>query len=122
MFDEGRHICCSAQVDRDVAKCHSEMTALEAEMLANVGDQTTVEKSAQRTLKDVNSTRQKVQEHYVQAVQLQNELAKIKVDLLNTEVGVTRVHSSGQASPLFPVRVLLVHVLSWGPRLTRTVI
>lgn len=75
-----------ARVDRDVAKCHSEMTALEAEMLANVSDQTTVEKSAQRTLKDVNATRQKVQEHYVQAVQLQNELAKIKVDLLNTQV------------------------------------
>jgi uncharacterized protein YkwD len=55
-------------------------------MLANVSDQTTVEKSAQRTLKDVNATRQKVQEHYVQAVQLQNELAKIKVDLLNTQV------------------------------------
>jgi hypothetical protein len=67
-------------------RCHSEMMALEAEMLANVSDQTTVEKGAQRTLKDVNVTRTQVQEHYVTAVQLQNELAKIKVDLLNTQV------------------------------------
>ena len=55
-----------------------------------MSDQTTVEKSAQRTLQDVNSARAKVQEHYVQAVQLQNELAKIKVDVLNTQVRIQR--------------------------------
>mmetsp|Transcript_21916 Transcript_21916/g.41797 ORF Transcript_21916/g.41797 Transcript_21916/m.41797 type:complete len:894 (+) Transcript_21916:65-2746(+) len=73
------------RVDRDIAKCAKEIQQLETEMLNNVSDQTTVEKSAQKTLQEVNKARAQVQQYYTQVVQLQNELAKIKVDILNTQ-------------------------------------
>mmetsp|Transcript_9071 Transcript_9071/g.15585 ORF Transcript_9071/g.15585 Transcript_9071/m.15585 type:complete len:897 (+) Transcript_9071:228-2918(+) len=80
-----------ARVDKDIAKCNQEITVLEQEMLNNVSDQTTVEKSAQKTLQEVNGARKKVQEHYEQSVALQNELAKIKVDILNTQAHNTKL-------------------------------
>jgi hypothetical protein len=39
----------------------------------------------------VNAARKKVQEHYEQSVALQNELAKIKVDILNTQAHNTKL-------------------------------
>uniref|UniRef100_A0A7S0QXY1 Coiled-coil domain-containing protein 40 n=1 Tax=Pyramimonas obovata TaxID=1411642 RepID=A0A7S0QXY1_9CHLO len=80
-----------ARVDKEVDKCNQEITALEQEMLNNVSDQTTVEKSAHKTLQEVNAARKKVQEHYEQSVALQNELAKIKVDILNTQAHNTKL-------------------------------
>jgi len=72
-------------IDKDIVKCNQEIQHLETEMLNNLSDQTTVEKSAQKTAQNVQKTRQQVQEHHMQSVQLQNELSKIKVDILNTQ-------------------------------------
>lgn len=73
------------RVDNDIVKCNQEIQQLEADMLNNLSDQTTVEKSAQKTAQTVQKTRGIVQEHHIQSVQLQNELSKIRVDILNTQ-------------------------------------
>eukprot|EP00854_Cymbomonas_tetramitiformis_P019643 gene19643-23495_t len=73
------------RVDNDIVKCNQEIQQLEADMLNNLSDQTTVEKSAQKTAQTVQKTRGMVQEHHIQSVQLQNELSKIRVDILNTQ-------------------------------------
>eukprot|EP00976_Prorocentrum_cordatum_P012006 241060-Prorocentrum_minimum.AAC.1 len=43
-----------SRVDKEIDRCNQEITALEQEMLNNVSDQTTVEKSAHKTLQEVS--------------------------------------------------------------------
>lgn len=51
-------------------------------MLTSLSEQTTVEKGAQVTAQATQRLRQRVREESLAAVQLQNELAKLRVDVL----------------------------------------
>jgi hypothetical protein len=58
---------------------------LESRMLTSLSEQTTVEKGAQQTAGATARLRQRVREESLAVVQLQNELAKIRVDVLTTQ-------------------------------------
>ncbi|KAG1659381.1 hypothetical protein FOA52_007844 [Chlamydomonas sp. UWO 241] len=78
-------------VDRATEKVTGDARAVEDEMLAIVGDQSTADKSGSRTGKDVASLRKAVREQDLIAVGVQNELAKLQVDVLNTEAHNVRL-------------------------------
>ncbi len=65
-------------------KVSNEIRSIEEEMLAALSDQTTAEKSSSKTAKDISETRKKVREEELQGIEIENELAKLQVDILNT--------------------------------------
>lgn len=72
-------------VDRAITKVFVEIGAVEDEMMAALSDQTTADKSGSKTGKDIRDLRKKVRDEELLAVEGQNELAKLQVDILNTE-------------------------------------
>eukprot|EP00899_Mesostigma_viride_P013156 jgi/Mesvir1/21841/Mv04224-RA.1 len=74
----------SGEVDKALVKVNNEMRATEDAMLTKLSEQMTEEKGAQKMARTCKELRAKAAEQTVQAVQLRNELAKIRVDILNT--------------------------------------
>eukprot|EP00877_Chromochloris_zofingiensis_P014228 jgi/Chrzof1/9059/Cz03g34170.t1 len=72
-------------VDRAIAKAFQDVRSLEGDMVKTLSEQTTAEKSSSKTAADINSLRQRSQQEELRIAEAQNELAKIQVDILNTE-------------------------------------
>jgi chromosome segregation ATPase len=71
-------------VNKQVHKTMTETQEIEDQILSNLSDQTTIQKSAQSTARNTEKLRLEIREKQNVAAQLQNELARIKVDSLNT--------------------------------------
>lgn len=75
-------------VDQAYVRTANEVQELNNEMLARLSEQMTVEKAAQKTVQSTRELRKKVRDQELNSVNLQNELAKVEVDTLNTEAHI----------------------------------
>lgn len=73
-----------AQVDKLLIKIGQDRTLLEERTLEKLSEQTTLEKGAQNVLKEAQKLRARIAEKEQRLADLQNEIARIKVDSLNT--------------------------------------
>lgn len=78
-------------VNRAYTKVNQEIRTIEEEMLVTLSEQTAAEKSTSKTARDIMELRKKVREEELVTVETQNELAKLQVDILNTEAHNTRL-------------------------------
>lgn len=74
-----------SHVDWAIATAGEAIKALEDNMMEVLSEQTTTEKSSMKTAADIRSLRKKVASVELVIAEGQNELAKLQVDLLNTE-------------------------------------
>ena len=74
-----------ALLDKAVVKAGRETADLEAAIYEKLSEQTTVEKAGQKEKALAGSLRRQIFEQEMVSAQVQNELAKIRVDMLNTE-------------------------------------
>jgi len=74
-----------AAVERAFTKVTQEVRQIEEEMLVTLSDQTTAEKSTSKTASDIRDLRKRIRTEELAVVEAQNELAKLQVDILNTE-------------------------------------
>ncbi|CAG9461572.1 unnamed protein product [Pedinophyceae sp. YPF-701] len=74
----------SERLDREYVKVSNSIQELATEMLTRLSDQVTLEKSASKAVTETRETRARVQAEELAAINLQNELAKVEVDILNT--------------------------------------
>ncbi|KAJ9514439.1 hypothetical protein QJQ45_012419 [Haematococcus lacustris] len=101
---EGKALAGEAEaVDRAFTKVVQEIRAIEEEMLVTLSNQTTSEKSscesiehlvacaATKTASDIRLLRKRIREEELGVVDAQNELAKLQVDVLNTEAHNARL-------------------------------
>lgn len=72
------------QVEKAVLKVAQDKTALEEKTASTLGNQITLEKGAQNVLKEAQKLRAQIAEKEQKLADLQNEIARIKVDALNT--------------------------------------
>merc|ERR1711959_636693 len=72
------------EVDKEWVKVHAEKTGYEEKIEATLSEQTTFERYASGEQKDARKVHVEASEKEVQVSQLQNELARIRVDSLNT--------------------------------------
>lgn len=72
-------------LDAAIHKCANEVKDIENQMLIKLSEQTTTEKAAQKTAADTKKLRKAVKEEEINLVALQNEMAKLEVDCLNTD-------------------------------------
>ncbi|KAA6423115.1 MAG: hypothetical protein FRX49_07102 [Trebouxia sp. A1-2] len=72
-------------LDVGIAKANNSIKAVEAKVLENLSEQTTAEKSAAKTAQDIKALRKQVYDEEMLVVQLQNELARLEVDILHTQ-------------------------------------
>ncbi|KAL3137705.1 hypothetical protein ABBQ38_004975 [Trebouxia sp. C0009 RCD-2024] len=72
-------------LDKGITKANNSIKAVEAKVLDNLSEQTTAEKSASKTAQDIKSLRKQVYDEEMLVVQLQNDLAKLEVDILHTQ-------------------------------------
>jgi len=72
------------EVDKEWVKVHAEKTGYEEKIEATLSEQTTFERYASGEQKDAKKVHEEAAEKEVQVSQLQNELARIRVDALNT--------------------------------------
>lgn len=72
------------EVDKEWVKVHAEKTGFEEKIEAALSEQTTFERYASGEQKDARKVFEEASEKEVQVSQLQNELARIRVDSLNT--------------------------------------
>ncbi|KAG2494199.1 hypothetical protein HYH03_007557 [Edaphochlamys debaryana] len=78
-------------VDRAIAKVSAEARTIEEEMLSALSDQTTAEKATSKTAADTSELRKRIRAEELAVVETENELAKLQVDILNTEAHNTRL-------------------------------
>ncbi|GFR48625.1 hypothetical protein Agub_g10540 [Astrephomene gubernaculifera] len=78
-------------VDRAITKVAAESRNIEEEMLAALSDQTTAEKATSKTASDTVDLRKRIRAEELAVVETENELAKLQVDILNTEAHNTRL-------------------------------
>ncbi|KAG2423494.1 hypothetical protein HXX76_015242 [Chlamydomonas incerta] len=78
-------------VDRAITKVSAEGRAIEEEMLAALSDQTTAEKATSKTAADTQELRKRIRTEELAVVETENELAKLQVDVLNTEAHNSRL-------------------------------
>ncbi|KXZ48987.1 hypothetical protein GPECTOR_24g277 [Gonium pectorale] len=78
-------------VDRAVTRVAADSRAIEEEMLAALSDQTTAEKASGKTAADTIELRRKIRAEELSVVETENELAKLQVDILNTEAHNSRL-------------------------------
>jgi len=71
-------------IDKAHHECTNEIKEIENQMLMKLSEQTTAEKSAQKTVSETTKLRKQVREAEINLVSLQNEMAKLEVDCLNT--------------------------------------
>merc|ERR1711871_1392779 len=74
----------SKEVDKEWVKVHAEKTGVEEKIEHSLSDQTTFSRYAAGEQKDARRLREEIVEKEVQLSGLQNELARIRVDALNT--------------------------------------
>jgi hypothetical protein len=72
------------KVDRTVTSTTNETQKLEIQILTSLAEQTTLQKSAQSTDKSTQGMQEKMHTKENEMAQVRNELARIKVDSLNT--------------------------------------
>ncbi|GLC36058.1 hypothetical protein PLESTB_000533200 [Pleodorina starrii] len=78
-------------VERAITRVAAESRAIEEEMLSALSDQTTAEKATSKTASDTSDLRRKIRAEELAVVETENELAKLQVDILNTEAHNTRL-------------------------------
>ncbi|PNH05352.1 Coiled-coil domain-containing protein 40 [Tetrabaena socialis] len=78
-------------VDRAITKVAAESRNIEEEMLSALSDQTTAEKATSKTASDTTDLRKRIRAEELAVVETENELAKLQVDILNTEAHNTRL-------------------------------
>eukprot|EP00455_Lapot_gusevi_P048339 TRINITY_DN6659_c0_g3_i1.p1 TRINITY_DN6659_c0_g3~~TRINITY_DN6659_c0_g3_i1.p1 ORF type:complete len:906 (-),score=334.81 TRINITY_DN6659_c0_g3_i1:228-2891(-) len=71
-------------LEKQIQKVTQQRKAIEDEMLESLSNQMTLEKGAQNVLKEGQKLRTKIEEKEQKLADLQNEVARIKVDALNT--------------------------------------
>ena len=71
--------------DKGLVKASQDIQAVESNILLRLSEQTTIEKGSQRTVKDTKELRENVKSEEMVVINLRNELAKIRVDILNSE-------------------------------------
>merc|ERR1711959_351165 len=72
------------EVDKEWVKVHAEKTSYDEKIEKTLSEQTTFERYASGEQKDARKVHEEAAEKEVQVSQLQNELARIRVDALNT--------------------------------------
>lgn len=78
-------------VDRAAAKVATDVRALEEEMLEALNQQTTAEKSSQKAAHDIREMRRRVRDEELAVAETQNEVARLQVDVANTEAANDRL-------------------------------
>lgn len=78
-------------VDKAHLKVVNELRGIEEEMVKALSDQTTAERSGHKAASDINELRRRVRDEELHVVEVQNEMAKLQVDLLNTEAHNARL-------------------------------
>eukprot|EP00879_Flechtneria_rotunda_P033179 GHRR01036724.1.p1 GENE.GHRR01036724.1~~GHRR01036724.1.p1 ORF type:complete len:546 (+),score=242.57 GHRR01036724.1:177-1814(+) len=72
-------------VERATQCVFQELRALEADMLHTLSEQTSAEKSSSKTAGDIRALRTAAEAEELRIAEIQNELARVAVDCLNTE-------------------------------------
>ena len=73
------------EVDKEIVKTNQETRDHDEDMLVNLSEQTTVEKGANKTVDATRKVRKAIRGEEVNVTNLQNEIAKVRVDVLNTQ-------------------------------------
>jgi chromosome segregation ATPase len=81
-------------LDGQVQKVNTAARKLEEAVMATVSDQTTLEKGTQNTVAEAKRVRKQVSEKEMAAAQLENELARLKVDRLNVRSHVGQLQAT----------------------------
>lgn len=75
----------SMSVERSTQRIFQEVRSLEAEMLRTLSEQTSTEKSSSKTAADIKALRAAAEAEEMVIAEVQNELARLAVDALNTQ-------------------------------------
>jgi hypothetical protein len=75
----------ASSVERTTQRIFQEVRGLEAEMLRTLSEQTSAEKSSSKTAADIRALRQQAESEEMLIAEVQNELARLAVDALNTQ-------------------------------------
>lgn len=75
----------ASSVERTMQRIFQEVRGLEAEMLRTLSEQTSAEKSSSKTAADIRALRQQAESEEMLIAEVQNELARLAVDALNTQ-------------------------------------
>ena len=84
-------------MDKNIFRINQEIQEIELEMLNNISDQTTMEKSSQKTIQHTKKTMKQIKQEEIDIINLNNEIAKIRVDLLNTQAHNLRLEETLKA-------------------------
>ena len=105
------------KLDGQIASIVSAIHDIEASILEKLSVQTATEKNSQVIVQETKQLRNKVRTLIQNSVQLQNEYARTRVDILNTEAEITRYTNPNylcwcqQVLPYY--NVLTVVVVKW---------
>jgi chromosome segregation ATPase len=80
--DIKKEVAAAEKLSSKIAQDH---TTLQQKHLETLSQQTTLEKGAQNVLKEAQKLREKIAEKEQKLADIQNEIARIKIDSLNTE-------------------------------------
>jgi hypothetical protein len=75
----------ASSVERTTQRIFQEVRSLEADMLRTLSEQTSAEKSTSKTVADIRSLRAAAESEEMVIAEVQNELARLAVDALNTQ-------------------------------------
>ena len=76
------------KTEKEIAKTTAESREHDERMLSNLSEQTTVEKGVQRTIDATREIRGKIRDQEMYVTTLQNDIAKTRVDVLNTQASL----------------------------------
>ncbi|KAF6257749.1 hypothetical protein COO60DRAFT_1639651 [Scenedesmus sp. NREL 46B-D3] len=83
---EGQAVMTEAEsVERATQRVFAELRALESDMLHTLSEQTSAEKSSFKTAADIRALRAASEAEELRIAEVQNELARLGVDVLNTQ-------------------------------------
>lgn len=72
-------------VERAIQRVFHEIRALESDMLRTLSEQTSAEKSSSKTAADIKALRAAAEAEELRIAEVQNEIARVAVDALNTQ-------------------------------------
>lgn len=75
----------ASSVERVTQRIFQEVRSLEADMLRTLSEQTSAEKSSSKTAADIRALRAAAESEEMLIAEVQNELARLAVDALNTQ-------------------------------------
>lgn len=75
----------ASSVERATQRIFQDVRSLEAEMLRTLSEQTSTEKSSAKTAADIRALRTQAESEGMLIAEVQNELARLAVDALNTQ-------------------------------------